>query len=169
MEQINDVLPVTEARRTLPTIIDSSTPTVIGSYGRAQAVLVPADRYRRTAPASVVETLLSNFPEAVAHYTDLSDYAHGSALHPGDQFGRVAAWLWHSDQHDRLWLLLADTISSLRRDADARGADRPLLDDLLGGVGFSLPSSFERVEREKLLAAARERVPAYFGADPNVP
>jgi|GEM_PF-4107765 len=87
-------------------------------------------------------------------------YQPGHAVHPGDPFGKVLAWLWLTDPGAAM-LFLADFCSQLR---DHGHDPVPVaLDDILAGLTFAMPARFPDAEFDALIAEARRTVPGMYG------
>lgn len=110
-------------------------------------------------------TLLGHSAAATANQMMREPQQAGATWHhPGDSFGRSAAWLWDTGQAGRLALLVADLLTELRHhhpDAPPVGR-RITLDRLLDGVRLSLP---DRAPKDDLVAALRLSVPGFFTSD----
>jgi hypothetical protein len=68
------------------------------------------------------------------------EYTPGTAVHPGDTFGSVIAWLWHTSP-DEVALVLTDYISQIHKWDDLAADQSPpvRLDDILDGLAFAVP------------------------------
>lgn len=87
-------------------------------------------------------------------------YQSGQAVHPGDAFGKVLAWLWLTDRAAAM-LMLVDFCSQLR---DHGHDPVPVtLNDVLTGLTFAMPARFPDSEFEALIAEARRIVPSMYG------
>ena len=87
-------------------------------------------------------------------------YQAGQAVHPGDAFGKVLAWLWLTDRAAAM-VMLVDFCSQLR---DHGQNPMPVtLDDVLAGLTFAMPARFPDSEFEALIAEARRMVPGMYG------
>lgn len=165
---INDVTPVSEARRDFSTLMRQAGPTVIGSHGKAEAVLMPIDYVRAHVPPSeLIATLLANVATAQAeyalNYTRPSDHRF---VHPGDTLGKIVAWLWTSGQKARLGLLMADYMAELRNHNPRRDLGNLItLDMILRGMPMALPTSFPDAEQSALIDHLRDVVPQFYGGD----
>lgn len=139
---------------------DDEPPRTSGSADAVASRGTPSDQ-------GVLETLLVGYAEAAANRILRDQPERDRWLHPGDDTGRVIAWLWRSGRADRLMLFLADLVAELR-DHNVDAPDPKLrLDDLLRGLEWAMPNGFDGDELAALVARAREEVPRYYGADPN--
>lgn len=87
-------------------------------------------------------------------------YQPGQAVHPGDPFGKVLAWLWLTDRAAAM-LTLDDFCAQLRDHG--RDPAPVTLDDVLAGLTFAMPARFPDTEFEALIAEARRMVPGMYG------
>jgi hypothetical protein len=95
------------------------------------------------------------------------DPQHRDAMHPGDPFGTVFAWIWQ-DNPDQAMLFLADTLAALRDHNPVADLNpRVTLDELLRGMRLALPHDFTGYQQ--MVETARREVPVYYGSDPNTP
>lgn len=62
---INDVMPVSEARRDFSALIRRSSPTVIGKSGKAEAVVMSVDYYRANFITDAAESPAADREEPV--------------------------------------------------------------------------------------------------------
>jgi len=91
---------------------------------------------------------------------------HRGALHAGDPFGTVFAWMWQDDP-DQAMVFLADTLAALRDHNPVELTPRVTLDELLSSMRLALPHDF--TDYQAVVAMARREVPGYYGPDPNTP
>jgi hypothetical protein len=91
----------------------------------------------------------------------LQQRARGAALHAGEAFGRVLAWLWETTSGpDDAVAYVADLVAQVRYHAV--GADASItLDDLLRAIG-SAARGLPPGETEAMLACLRAGLPAYL-------
>lgn len=87
-------------------------------------------------------------------------YQPGQAVHPGDPFGKVLAWLWLTDRAAAM-LTLADFCAHLRDHG--RDPAPVTLDDVLAGLTYAMPTRFPDPEFDALIAEARRVVPGMYG------
>jgi PHD/YefM family antitoxin component YafN of YafNO toxin-antitoxin module len=167
---INDVTPVSEARKDLSSLMRQAEPTVIGSHGKAEAVLMPIDYMRaHVLPPELIETLLTSVATAQAEYALRVAHPVGETLvHPGDSLGKVVAWLWTSGQKSRLGLFMGDYMAALRNHNPRRDTSNLItFETVLKGLPLALPYSFPDAEQPALLDYLREVVPGFYGGDLN--
>jgi len=93
----------------------------------------------------------------------------GSPLHPGDDTGRVIAWLWRNEGPDVTANFVADLLAELRVHHPMRLEPLIRLDDLLADLPMALGIEPRLTDPEikEIVDSLRQRVPAFYGADPN--
>ncbi|QOD05950.1 type II toxin-antitoxin system Phd/YefM family antitoxin [Pseudarthrobacter sp. BIM B-2242] len=174
---VNEVVPVSELRSSLAKILKrvaGGISVVIGSYGKPEAVLVSPSTYGRIAPEMVLQHMLGGSVRSTVQFTVEGirydrDRGRGTGtevdLHLGDDFGRVASWLWISDQKDRLWRFLAELLAEYRVHSKEFLAlkQEVTFEALLKQMGGPLSVSLDREQIEMLRAEARANVPAHYG------
>lgn len=114
-------------------------------------------------PAEVLDRLIGSSAVGEAAQTLRGGITVGDPIHPGDTFGAVVAWLWTTEQLDRLSEYVADYIGELRRRPEH--AERlPQFEDFLTGLGFALPFDIQgdNGKVEELRDHLRETIPPQF-------
>jgi len=91
----------------------------------------------------------------------LAQRSRGAALHAGEAFGRVLAWLWENNTGpDDVLVYVADLVAQVRyHDADADASIA--LDDVLAGVRRAA-APMAPAEGAAMLACLRAGLPAYL-------
>jgi hypothetical protein len=120
-------------------------------------------------PFEVYKELRDAFARDSAQWLARSwrDPSARQALHTGDQFGRVFAWIWNHDPSEAM-SFLADVLIELRdREPGISINPRVRLDEILEGLWLALPSGFRGYD--EAADRARHEVPRYYGGDPNGP
>ncbi|MFG2037127.1 hypothetical protein [Dactylosporangium sp. NPDC048998] len=98
----------------------------------------------------------------------LAQRARGAALHAGEAFGRVLAWLWEhpsgpgdtASGQDDVVTYVADLLAQVRHHAAGADASIPL-DDVLVAVRRAA-AAMPAAERAAMLACLRASLPAYL-------
>lgn len=93
----------------------------------------------------------------------------GSPLHPGDDTGRVIAWLWRNEGPEATANFVSDLLAELRLHHPMRVEPLIRLDDLLGGLPMALGIEPRLTDSEiqEIVDTLRQEVPVFYGADPN--
>lgn len=164
-------LSATELRSQLRDVLDTvhaGEAVGVGAHRKPEAVVLDASSYERLVsapPPEVLGTLLAHSAAATANQMMREPQQASAAWrHPGDSFGRIAAWLWDTGQAGRLALLVADLLAELRHhhpEAPPAG-QRITLDRLLDGVRLSLPG---RAPAQELVAMLQRSVPGFSPSD----
>jgi hypothetical protein len=117
-----------------------------------------------TIPRGLFETLQHDAAcELAARFVD--SYRSGSqngVVHPGDDLGRVVAWVWRVDR-EATYDFLATYMAQIRVHGRDTIEDMPFSSILDGLVQYAWPGWASDDDAEELRRLAPERVQSYFG------
>lgn len=119
-------------------------------------------------PSRVRSTLLTHLAISTAHQHFHESHEHETIYHPGDSFGAVLGWLWHSDQKPQAERLVVELTAELRVHNPHVTSPRLTLDSILNGIGYALPNDVSSEERTALKDHMAVEVPKYFDDDVNL-
>ena len=114
----------------------------------------------RAVPDHIFEKLIGALiSEAAAAM--LAQRARGAAMHAGESFGPVLAWLWdRTSGPDDVLTYVADLVAQMRYHAPGADASIPL-DDVLAGVRRAA-APMVPAEGAAMLACLRAGLPSYL-------
>lgn len=116
-----------------------------------------------TLPRNVYRHLVAAFAAHSAEWITrmiTKNPPHRDAMHPGDPFGTVLAWIWEDDP-DQAMVFLADVMTMLRDHNPVEVSPPVTLDELLSGLRLALPNGFTGYDQ--LVEKARREVEDYYG------
>jgi hypothetical protein len=118
------------------------------------------DLRTRAVPDHIFEKLIGALISEAATAM-LAQRSRGAALHAGEAFGRVLAWLWEDPSGpDDVLPYVADLVAQMRYHAPGADAAVPL-DDVLAGVRRAA-APMAPAEGAAMLACLRAGLPAYL-------
>lgn len=158
------VLPVSEFRAQATKLIKHVVAhpgrrVYVGANRRPEAVLMEISE---DVPFSIRSTLLETYFTHLAEHGPKTWSEDGKLLHIGDDFGRVFAWLWRSDQDEALDHL-SDYIWRLRYAKSAPAVQS--LEDVLAAMRFAADITDD--EYRVICERARDDLADRFAADPG--
>ncbi|MGI5244380.1 hypothetical protein [Dactylosporangium sp. CA-139066] len=114
----------------------------------------------RAVPDHIFEKLIGAMISEAAGAM-LAQRSRSCALHAGEAFGRVLAWLWENTSGpDDVLAYVADLIAQMRYHAPGADASIPL-DDVLAGVRRAV-APMAPAEGAAMLACLRAGLPSYL-------
>lgn len=135
----------------------------VGAHRKPEVVIAGVAHFERLAPStSVMNTLLSHLAVATAHLYFHESGSPGRTFHPGDAFGIVLAWLWHTGQEAKAVELVATLTGELREHNPHAQPPRLAFTRILFGIDLSLPHDFTDLQRTALRALLSADVPGWF-------
>jgi hypothetical protein len=137
---------------------------VLGLYDASVTLSIRGSdaMWPREVPSHIYDRLMSGFLCHEAHWLLTAmrrdgGYTPDMAIHPGDPFGRVIAWLWETAPEEAI-MAVATYMSQVNK-WDELAEPQVRLEDILDGLGFAVPHGFPTTEMEALRERARQEVP----------